>query len=213
MHFADRRQAGKKLAERLLKHAFQEPIVLGLPRGGVPVAHEVARVLNAPLDIWVVRKVGHPDHPEFGLGAVAEGGVVYLNPASAATLGGAQPEIQELVRRKQAEVAARVSRLRGGRPAPKLSGRTVILVDDGIATGGTVRAAIYSIRAAHPARLVLAVPVAASQPLRELSALVDEVVCLHATSQLHSVGSFYRDFQQVSDAEVVELLAPAGVRS
>lgn len=212
MRFTDRRQAGRKLAERLLKYAPEEPIVLGLPRGGVPVAHEVARALNAPLDVWVVRKVGHPEHPEFGLGAVAEGGVVYLNPASATALGGAQKEIQELVRRKQTEVAARVATLRGGRPAPNLTGRTVILVDDGIATGGTVRAAIYSIQAVRPAKLILAVPVAASQALRDLSALVDEVVCLHSTSQLYAVGSFYVDFRQVSDEEVVELLSPA-VRS
>lgn len=209
MQFANREDAGRRLARQLIRYAKDNPLVLGLPRGGVPVAYEVARTLAAPLDVWVVRKVGAPDFPELGLGAVAEGGFVYVSPDTIRDVGAFEEDIREIVRRKSAEVAQRVRMYRGAREAPRLRGRTVIVVDDGIATGGTVRAAVQSIRAAHPARLVLAVPVAASQAIEELAPLVDEVVCLYATPTLHAIGLWYEEFGQTPDEEVVRLLALA----
>lgn len=209
MRFVDREEAGRRLAARLLGHQRERPLVLGLPRGGVPVAFAVASALGAPLDVWVVRKVGAPDFPEFGVGAVAEGGIVYLNQDSIAEVGASEAQIQAIVRQKTAEVAQRVKLFRGEHPAPRLEGRTVILVDDGIATGGTVRAAVEALRVAQPKKIVLAVPVAASQSLEELAPLVDEVVCLHSTPALHAIGAWYDDFHQVPDDEVVRLLEAA----
>jgi len=206
MRFLNREQAGRQLASRLLGYKAEAPIVLGLPRGGVPVAFEVAQALEAPLDIWVVRKVGAPGFQEYGLGAVAEGGIVYLNPEALDDVGASTEEVQEIVQRKSAEVADRAQRFRGGQPPPRVEGRTVILVDDGIATGGTVRAAIQSLRLARPGKLVLAVPVAASQTLEELQRLADDVVCLFDTPALYAIGAWYEDFQQIPDEEVVRLL-------
>ncbi|MBN1205391.1 MAG: phosphoribosyltransferase [Myxococcaceae bacterium] len=206
MRFLNREEAGRQLASRLLKYKAEAPIVLGLPRGGVPVAYEVAQALEAPLDVWVVRKVGAPGFQEFGLGAVAEGGIVYLNPESLEEVGASSGEVREIVLKKSAEVAERVQRFRGGRPSPPIEGRTVIIVDDGIATGGTVRAALQSLRMGRPGKLVLAVPVAASQTLEELQRLADDVVCLFDTPALYAIGAWYEDFQQVPDEEVVRLL-------
>jgi putative phosphoribosyl transferase len=180
--------------------------VLGLPRGGVPVAFEVAAALKAPLDVCVVRKVGAPGSPEFGVGAVAEGGIVFLNQRSIDLIGASREEIEAIVRTKSAEVEARVKLFRGGAAAPRLQGKTILLVDDGIATGGTVRAAVEALRLAEPAAIVLAVPVAASQSLDELRPLFDDVVCVHSTPALHSIGAWYDDFEQVPDEEVIELL-------
>jgi len=206
MTFSDREDAGRQLAELLAGYKEESPLVLGLPRGGVPVAYEVATALGAPLDVWVVRKVGAPDFPEFGVGAVAEGGIVYLNRESIAEVGASDAEIQKIVREKTAEVAQRVRLFRGELPAPRLEGRTVILVDDGIATGGTVRAAVQALRVANPKKIVLAVPVAASASLEELAPLVDEVVCVQSTPALYAIGAWYEDFHQIPDDEVVRLL-------
>lgn len=209
MRFVDREDAGRQLAQLLIGYKKERPLVLGLPRGGVPVAYEVATVLDAPLDVWVVRKVGAPDFPELGVGAVAEGGMVYLNQETITQVGATDAEIQDIVRDKTAEVAQRVRLFRGDQPAPRIEGRTVILVDDGIATGGTVRAAVQSLRVANPGKVVLAVPVAASQSLEELSPLVDDVVCVHPTPALYAIGAWYDDFHQVPDADVVRLLETA----
>lgn len=208
-HFRDREDAGQKLAAELRGYATEQPIVLALPRGGVPVGYEVAKTLRAPLDVWVVRKVGVPWQPELGVGAVAEGGAVYLSDDLIEQVGLSEDVVADAVAVKRNEVAQRVTKLRGGRPAPALRGRTVILVDDGIATGGTVHAAIQSIRDQHPRRVVLAVPVAASQSLRELTPLVDHVVALLAPSDLQAIGHWYDDFTQVTDDEVVALLERA----
>jgi len=209
MLFRDRVDAGQRLSAALLPYRDEAPIVLGLPRGGVPVAYEVARALAAPLDVWVVRKLGTPGFEELGLGAVAEGGGTYFNESVMAELGISAEDITDVVARKTAEVEARVRRFRADRPPPDLEGRTVIVVDDGIATGGTVRAALRTIRARRPARLVLAVPVAAASSLASLRAEADEVVCLDEDPYLGAIGSYYVDFRQTTDAEVEALLTQA----
>ncbi|KYF80024.1 phosphoribosyl transferase [Sorangium cellulosum] len=209
MVFRDRVDAGRRLAFALRRYRDEAPVVLGLPRGGVPVAYEVARALKAPLDVWVVRKLGTPGYEELGLGAISEGGEVYLNDEVVAELGVPQEEVAEIVGRKAAEVEARVQRFRRGRPPPDLEGRTAIVVDDGIATGGTMRAALRAIRRRGPRRLVLAVPVASPRTLDSLRPEADEVACLAADPHLFAIGAYYRDFSQTTDDDVVELLERA----
>jgi len=211
--FIDRAHAGQRLGEALQRYADGDTIVIALPRGGVTVGDEVAKALDAPLDVCVVRKVGVPWHQELGLGAVAEGGATYLTADVVEDVGISDKELASLVDAKRAEVEARVATFRGGRPRTDLSGRTVILVDDGIATGGTVRAAIRSVNAQHPRRVVLAVPVATPDAVEDLRGEVDEVVCLLAPPDLYAIGLWYEDFRQVSDDEVVRLLEAARRRS
>ncbi|HEX5749527.1 MAG TPA: phosphoribosyltransferase [Archangium sp.] len=206
MRFIDRTDAGRQLASLLGHYAGRNPLVLGLPRGGIPVAHEVARALGAPLDVWVSRKIGTPGRPELGVGAVAEGGAMYLNRPLMRRLGLEEEDLAGAAQREAREVARRALRFRHGGPPPELRGRTVILVDDGIATGGTVRAAIRSLREHHPGELILAVPVAASQSLEEIAPEADEVVCVEASPALWAIGDWYEDFTQVSDDEVLRLL-------
>jgi putative phosphoribosyl transferase len=206
MRFVDRKDAGRRLATRLLAYQEEEPIVLGLPRGGVVVAFEVAKALRAPLDVWIVRKVGAPSYPEFAIGAVAEGGIAYLNRESVREVGVRAEELEELVQQKTEEVAERVRLFRRGQPAPSIQGRTVILVDDGLATGSTARAALQALRVAKPRKLVLAVPVAAGQSSEVFQGLVDDLVAVHVTYSMHAIGNWYDDFPQVSDAEVIRLL-------
>jgi putative phosphoribosyl transferase len=209
MRFRDRREAGRRLAAELRAYARERPIVLALARGGVPVAAEVARALGAPLDVWVVRKIGVPWQPELGAGAVAEGGHVHLSPEILAHTGLAPEDLAPVVAAARAELARRIRLFRGARPRPELAGRTVLLVDDGIATGGTVRAAIRALRAERPGKLVLATPVAAADTVAALAREVDEIVCLRVPRSLIAIGAFYVDFEQVSDAEVRALLAEA----
>jgi putative phosphoribosyl transferase len=204
--FPNREDAGRRLAAELQPYAAEHPIVLALPRGGVPVGYEIARALRAPLDVWVVRKIGVPWHPELGVGAVAEGGYVHLNQDILVHIGLSKKELAEATHREEHEVEQRVRRFRGDRPAPLLSHRTVILVDDGIATGGTVRAAIRSVRAQAPKKIILAVPVAALETLAALSTEVEQVVCLMTPSELHGIGLWYQDFRQIPDDEVVHVL-------
>jgi putative phosphoribosyl transferase len=209
MRFQDRRDAGRKLADLLRDYRSESPLVLGLPRGGVPVAYEVARELKAPLDVWVVRKVGAPGQPELGLGAVAEGGALYLDRNLMRLLGLSEAEVLRTAEREARDVARRIQRFRGSHPPPDLQGRTVLVVDDGIATGGTVRAALRALKQGRPAKVVLAVPVAPAESLEALRPEADEVVCVHPAAFMRSVGEFYEDFSQTSDAEVQELLARA----
>ena len=207
--FCDRKDAGQRLAEQLRSYAGADTIVLALPRGGVPVGYEVARALGAPLDIWVVRKIGLPGSPEVGVGAVVEGGYVHLDIETLERLGLNRDELLETIEREQRGVEERVRRYRGDRPRPALHGRTVIVVDDGIATGGTVRAALHFVQAQAAKKIVLAVPVAAPETVRALAPEVDKIVCLHTPERLHAIGLWYVDFRQVPDDDVVACLGRA----
>jgi putative phosphoribosyl transferase len=207
--FADRADAGRRLAG-LLAHLRGEPVVvLGLPRGGVPVAHEVALALGAPLDLIVVRKLGVPDQPELAMGAVGEGGVVVINPEVVRQSGVPGAEVATARDREQAEVAARAARYRTSRPREPLAGRAAVVVDDGIATGATARAACQVARAQGAVRVVLAVPVAPPGWEDRIAGAADELVCAHVAPDFMSVGQFYADFAQTTDDEVSACLERA----
>jgi putative phosphoribosyl transferase len=210
MPFRDRREAGQRLAELLASLRASSPLVLGLPRGGVPVAFEVARALDAPLDILVVRKLGVPFQPELGMGAVGEDGVRVLNAEVVREAGVTDAQLAAIEARERAEVDQRAARLRGGRPAIPLTGRTVIIVDDGLATGATARAAIRVARARGAAQVVLAVPVAPPDTVVALRREADEVVCVETPEPFFAIGGWYADFSPTSDQEVVDLLSRAG---
>lgn len=207
--FCDRADAGRQLAARLLPLADERPLVLGLPRGGVPVAEEVAVLLGAPLEVLVVRKLGAPHNPEYGIGAIAEGGTKVFDHEALALLGIDGGELGRIVERESAELQRRVEAYRGERPPLSLRDRSVIVVDDGVATGVTDTAALRAVRRGRPRRLVLAVPVCAPDSLGRLAGEADEVVCLVAPPQLQGVGQWYADFGQVSDAEVIAALERA----
>ncbi len=210
MRFRDRRDAGRLLAQRLESLRGQDVVVLGLPRGGVPVAAEVARALGAPLDVIVVRKVGVPTQPELAMAAVGEGGVLVVNDRVVGLTQLAPDDLERAERRERAEVESRLELFRGGRRRIPLTGRTVVLVDDGIATGSTARAACAVARARGAGRVVLAAPVCARQTARRLAGEVDELVCLETPRDVRAVGQFYGDFRATEDAEVIELLELAG---
>lgn len=206
--FTDRRDAGMRLAERLRGLLGTENVmVLGLPRGGVPVAFEVAAALGAPLDVIVVRKLGVPFQPEVGFGAIGEGGVRLVNREVVRLAKLTEAEMAEVEERERAELLRRARRFRGDRPLADLTGRTVIVVDDGIATGGTARAACQIARARGASRVVLAVPVGAQETVASLRKVADEVVCLRTPEDFYAIGAWYADFAQTIDEEVVELLA------
>ncbi|MEU4541323.1 phosphoribosyltransferase [Streptosporangium sp. NPDC023825] len=210
--FVDRRDAGMRLAGRLRGFAGAENVVVvGLPRGGVPVAFEVARALRAPLDVIVVRKLGVPFQPEVGFGALGEGGVRVVDRDIVRRANLTQEEMTMVEEREWAELLRRGRRLRGERAPVDLAGRTVIVVDDGIATGGTARAACQVVRARGASRVVLAVPVGAPETIESLREVADEVVCLRAPEFLYAIGAWYRDFSQTTDDQVVELLGRAAV--
>ena len=207
--FRDRREAGAALAELLRPLAGERPIVLALPRGGVPVGFEVARALGAPLDVLLVRKVGAPGNPELGIGAVAEGGVRVLDPGSVRALLVSAEELETALRRADTELAERSRRYRNGSSPRDVSGRTVIVADDGLATGGTATAAVRALRQRGAAHVVVAVPVAAHESAARLRELADAVICVQEPAELRGVGAWYADFSQTSDAEVTSLLKQA----
>jgi putative phosphoribosyl transferase len=205
--FADRADAGRRLGERLAAlRGRPDVIVLGLPRGGVPVAAEIARALDAPLDVLVVRKLGLPTQPELAMGAVASGGALVLNLDVTEGLGVPDEEVERVARRELAAVEEAERRLRGGRAPPDLTGRTVLLVDDGLATGATMRAAVRAARAQGPGRIIVAVPVASGSAVADLGREAEDVVALIVPRWFPAVGAAYRDFAPVPDEEVVRLL-------
>jgi predicted phosphoribosyltransferase len=206
--FRDRVHAGRVLA-RALEDYKGKPnlLVLALPRGGVPVAFEVARELGAPLDVFVVRKLGMPGHEEYAIGAIASGGVRILNEEAIRGFGVTDAEIDAVTAEEQMELERRERRYRDGRPAPDVRGKTVILVDDGLATGSTMRAAVEALREEGPARLVVAVPTAAPETCEDIASLVDEMVCAMTPEPFYAVGLWYDDFGQTTDEEVHDLIA------
>jgi putative phosphoribosyl transferase len=208
--FADRREAGRALGEALERFRDADPVVMALPRGGVPVGYEVARALAAPLDILLVRKLGAPFNPEYGIGAIAEGGVRFIRSEDVELTGIGEAELDEIVARESAELERRRQLYRGDRPRQSVSGRTAILVDDGIATGGTAVAAGKALREHGAQRVVLAVPVAPPGSEERLGRHFDEIVCLEQPHGFFGIGQFYIDFTQVGDDEVVALLEAAG---
>lgn len=211
--FMDRRQAGRVLASSLRSYAGRpDLVVLALPRGGVPVAYEIARALRAPLDVFVVRKLGVPGHEELAMGALAPDGVCILDERIVGGLDISSEDISRAVRHQRRELVRREHAYRGEQPPVDVSDRTVILVDDGLATGSTMRAAIEALRRQHPARIVAAVPVAAPETCGEMSAVADEMMCAATPQPFHAVGLWYEDFSQTSDAEVRELLEAARER-
>lgn len=206
--FSDRADAGRRLAARLIKYKERSPVVLGIPRGGVPVALEVARALNAPLDVIVVRKLGAPGEPELGIGAVVDGDhpETFLNREIVSSLRVSKDYLEREIENQLREIRRRQRVYRGGRQRIELAGRTAILVDDGIATGGSVHAAIRGVRRANPVRVVLAVPVGPAHAIEELRRAADEVVCLNAPATFFGISEFYEDFHQLSDQEVIRML-------
>ena len=209
MPFHDRADAGRRLAKALLSYKNKAPIVLALPRGGVPVAAEVAHALDAPLDLMLVRKIGVPFHPELAMGAVVDGAapLIVRNEDVIEAARISEADFASVCTRELAEIQRRRRLYVGERPHPQLKGRVAILIDDGIATGASTRAALRSVRKQGPEMLILAVPVAPSETLRQLQGEADTIVCLESYEEFGAVGFYYSDFRQVSDTEVREILA------
>jgi putative phosphoribosyl transferase len=208
--FQDRRDAGRKLAPKLTKYANQpDVVVLGLPRGGVPVAYEVAKALNAPLDIFLVRKLGVPGHEELAMGAIASGGVRVLNETVVRAFQMPESTIDAVAYEEQQELERRERIYRNGCPALDLANRTAILVDDGLATGASMAAAVTGLRAHHPAYIVVAVPTAAPETCESFETIADDIVCAETPKLFLGVGMWYADFSQTTDEEVRELLTRA----
>jgi putative phosphoribosyl transferase len=208
--FRDRRHAGRALAQVLTAYANRpDVIVLALPRGGVPVAFEVAEALHSPLDVFIVRKLGVPGHEEYAMGALASGGVRVLNKNVMRILDIPDTAVETVTRSEQRELERRERLYRGDRPAPDVHGRTVILVDDGLATGSTMLAAVKALHTQHPGRIVVAVPTASAETCEDLRSEADEVICATTPEPFRAVGLWYEDFSQTSDEEVRELLARA----
>lgn len=209
-YFLDRRDAGRRLAKSLATRGITDHLlILGLPRGGVPVAYEVARELKAPLDIWLVRKLGVPGHEELAMGALASGGARIMNEDVVRSMGVRPEQIDEVVAKEYKELKRREKEYRGDRPLPEITNRVVIVVDDGLATGASMRAALKDLGSQDPARLIVAVPVGAPEVCRALSREASEVICLMQPRFFNAVGNWYRKFTQTTDQEVRDLLKQA----
>ena len=217
MLFQDRVEAGRRLATELTARLptirDEDPIVLAIPRGGVPIGYEVARAIDAPLDLFIARKLGAPGHEELGIGAVAPGGTRFLDADAIRALGVTEAYIEEVTRKELAELERRLRCFRGDRPPPAIEGRSVVLVDDGLATGVTALASLAALRLQHPRRLVFAAPVCSIEGATAVSRQADDVVCVAMPERFFGVGAWYRDFTQTSDEEVVELLEARGQES
>ncbi len=204
--FADRAEAGRLLAERAAGLRLTDPLVLALPRGGVPIGREIASRLDVPLEVLVTRKIGCPGQPELGVGAIAEGGEPVFDAGLLARLGLFERDLDGTVRQEQDELERRVVAYRGDRGLPPVQGRDVVVADDGLATGGTARAALAAVRSKGAARVILAVPVGAAQTVEALADDADDLIVLAVPPDFHAVGEWYRDFEQLTDDEVLELL-------
>jgi len=207
MPFRDRSDAGRRLGKALKRRRLRRPIVFALPRGGVPVAAEVCAALDAPLDLVFARKIGVPIAPELAMGAIGEGGEPVRNEDVIALMGVTEAQFAAVCGRERREIVRRRRRYLGDRAPAEVADRTAIVIDDGIATGATMRAALLAVRARQPRKVVLAIPVAQASTLEELAADADDIVCLEEHELFDSIGAFYRDFTQVADQEVVALLA------
>ncbi len=208
MRFQDRIAAGRALADELSNYAANEDVVvLALPRGGVPIAYEIAKLLSLSMDVMLVRKLGVPGHEELAMGAIAWGNVLYLNKALIEQLQIPQSSIDETIAHERSELDRRNKLYRGTRPPPTIAGKIVLVVDDGLATGATMSAAVSALRQAKAKEIIAVVPVGARESCQELSQLVDRIVCLYTPEPFYGVGQWYRDFSQVTDAEVQTLLA------
>jgi putative phosphoribosyl transferase len=205
--FQNRQQAGQKLAKNLQQYKSKNPIILGIPRGGVVVAHEVAKALQAPLDVIVARKIGAPLQPEFAIGAIAPGGISVFNQESVRYFSLNKQDLNVLVSREQQEMERRIELYRAGRKKLDLKNQTVIVIDDGLATGLTALAAVRSVKKAGAKEIILAVPVAAADTIRKMQPEVDKIICLTASEDFGAVSRFYADFPQTSDEEVIGLLS------
>lgn len=209
--FQDRFEAGKQLAERLKPYQRDHPMLFALPRGGVPVGYEIAKAFNSPLEVFVVRKIGVPWNPELGIGAVAPG-IQILDEEALHMLGLKESDLKEVIQREQEELKRRLRLYGAEEDLSKIAGRTVILVDDGLATGVTAQVALQGIKQFHPGKLILAVPVGSSQAIAKLMPFVDELICLEVPLDFYAVGAFYQDFAQVSDETVIDLLERANAK-
>lgn len=209
MIFQDRTDAGRKLAQELMRFKNGNVIVCALPRGGVVTGYEVARALQAPLEVLVVRKIGAPWNPELGIGAIAPDGKAFFDMRTIASYEISKAQISDIIEKEKDEIERREQLYRKGRPFPNLNGKTVILVDDGLATGYTAKVGLISLRSRNPAKLILAVPVCAPDSAHMLAHEADEVVCLYSPRDFGAVGRFYQDFSQTADMEVIELLQDA----
>ena len=217
MLFPDRVEAGRRLASELVRRLPQirheDPLVLAIPRGGVPVGYEVARSIDAPLDLFIARKLGAPGHEELGIGAVAPGGTRILDAEAIRMLDVSDAYIEEVTRKEVAELERRLRRFRGDRPPPRIEGRSVVLVDDGLATGVTALASLTALRLQRPRRLVLAAPVCSVEGAQAVARQADDVICVATPDRFFGVGAWYHDFTQTTDEEVVELLARRAAES
>lgn len=206
MIFQNRQEAGQLLAEKLIEYRNEEPIILALPRGGVPVAFPVAQSLEAPLDVVVARKIGAPHNSEYGIGAIAENGVLVLDQRAVNLIGVTEEQLEQLKEQETTELERRVQKYRRNKSLSPLKDRLVILVDDGLATGVTAQAAITAVRKEEPRAVIFAAPVCAGDSISKIKAEVKELVCLHLPTNLRAIGQYYRRFEQTSDEQVVELL-------